>query len=352
MSSAADNLSLVLYPTKELKLENRPVPVPKDNEVLISIHCTGVCCTDIHLWSWGRVANINVETPTVIGHESSGTVVQVGKNVKKFKIGDRVVIDTSDPCLDCNRCLEGNYHLCASIKCLGLPPVHGTYARYVTHPAVFCHKIPDNMSYEEGALIEPLSVTVHACRRGKVTGGDKILICGAGTIGVLTMLTARSMGATKICVTDIRQDRLDFAKKLGADHVLLADPDSNICAQRVRELLGDFPDVSLDCCGFEATLRVAMKATKPRGAVVVIGIGPGEAKLPIAETMYKEIDLIGVNRFPNCYPRAIDLVASGAINVKPLITHRFKLEQAIEALKLLKEEKPGTVKVMIHCQKS
>lgn len=350
MSSTKDNLSLVLYPSKELKLENRPIPKPKDNELLIKINCTGVCGTDIHLWAWGGVAGLKIKDPLVIGHESSGTVVQIGKNVKNFKIGDRVVIETSDPCHNCIRCLEGNYHLCPVIRKLGLPPDHGTYTRYVAHPALFCFKIPDNVSFEEGALIEPLSVTVHACRRGRVTGGDKVLICGAGPVGLLTVLTAKSMGATNICITDIRQDRLNFAKKLGADHVLLADSDSNICAQQVKELLGDFADVSLDCCGFEATLRVAMKATKPRGTVVVVGIGPENVNLPIAETMFNEVDIVGVNRFPNCYQRAIDLVASGAINVRPLVTHRFKLEEAVEALKFLKEEKPGTIKVMIHCE--
>lgn len=351
MAHKEKNLSLVLYPSKELVLEQGEVPKPKDDEALIAVKYTGICATDIHLWSWGQVAEIKVDQPTIMGHESSGIVLAVGKDVKNVKPGDRVTIETSNSCYKCAVCLEGNYHLCADQKPLGLPPTSGTYSRYITQVAHFVYKLPDNMSLEEGALMEPLSIAVHACRRGRVTGGDKVLICGAGPIGLLTMMTARAYGATEICVMDIRQDRLDFAKKMGADHVILADPDTEITVQRVHKSMGAPPNVTLDCCGFEATIRVAMLATKPRGVVVVVGLGSGDMKVPLVTAMWREIDIIGVNRSPNTFDRAISLVSSGAVKVKPLITHRFKLEQAIEALKFVKEGSAGIVKVLVECQK-
>ncbi|XP_023213901.1 sorbitol dehydrogenase-like [Centruroides sculpturatus] len=349
MSVRGENLSLVLHPSQKLTLEKSDIPEPKETEVLIAIRCTGICASDIHMWAWGELAKMKTVTPTVLGHESSGTVVKVGKSVKNFKAGDRVVIETSGPCLGCPLCLEGNYHLCPDLKRLGACPHDGTFTRYITHSAQFCYKLPDKLTFEEGALVEPLAVALHACRRGRVTGGDKVLICGAGAIGLLTMLTAKAFGATRICVTDVRKDRLEFAKKLGADCTVLADPDDDVCVRRVVESLGANPDVSLDCCGFQATVTVALKATKPRGVVVVVGIGPGDSKLPLPETMLKEVDIVGVNRYPNCYQRAIDLLESGAVNGLPVITHSFKLEEAIEAFEFVKREVPGTVKTMIRC---
>lgn len=350
MSGLKENISLVLHPSRELKLEKRKIRQPTDEEVLIAIEWTGICGSDIHVWSRGEIAKMKNNQSTVLGHESSGTVIAVGKNVDNLKIGDRVAIETSGPCLKCRLCLEGNYHLCPTLIRLGLCPYDGTFARYLVHSAQFCFKLPDKLSLEEGALIEPLSVAVHACRRGKVTGGDHVLVCGAGPIGLLTMLAARAMGASKICVTDVKKDRLDLAKKLGANWVLMADTDSDVCAQSVIGLMGAAPDVSFDCCGLEATLSVALKATKPRGSVVVVGIGPSDPKLPLSEAMLKEVAILGVNRYPNCYPRAIELVESGLVDVNPLITHRFPLEDAEQAFNFVRKEVPGTVKTLIRCQ--
>ncbi|GBP58174.1 Sorbitol dehydrogenase [Eumeta japonica] len=230
-----------------------------------------------------------------------GGSVKVGSKVKNLSVGDRVAVEPGVPCRRCDFCRTGRYHLCPDIAFCATPPVHGNLVRYYKHAADFCYKLPDHVTMEEGALLEPLSVGVHACRRGGVGAGCSVLVLGAGPVGLLTMLAARAMGATDILITDIVQSRLDFARSLGANHTLLvsAQSDEAELVMRVHELLGGHPEVSIDCSGAEATVRLGLLATKSGGVVVLVGMGKPELTVPLAGTVAREVDIRGIFRYVN-----------------------------------------------------
>jgi L-iditol 2-dehydrogenase len=285
----------------------------------------------------------------VVGHESSGKVIKVGPNVKNLQEGDRVTIEPGVPCRRCDHCKTGRYNLCADVIFLATPPVHGSLARYHTHAADFCFKLPDHVTYEEGAFCEPLSVGVHACRRAGVTIGSNVLITGAGPIGLVSMLAAKAMGADSIIMIDISQSRLDFAKKLGANHVLLADSDSQKTAEQVIATLGSMPNISIECSGAESSIQTTFYATVSGGVVVLVGLGRPLASLPIVNAAVREIDIRGVFRYANCYPAALSLIATGRIDVKPMITHRYNINESVQAFEMA--ESGQAIKVMIQCGK-
>lgn len=342
-----ENIALVLHKIDDLRLEPVPINEPKDGEVLLEMQSVGICGSDVHYWKNGCIGDFIVRAPMILGHESAGRVIKVGPNVKHLKEGDRVTIEPGVPCRRCDFCKVGRYNLCPDVVFLATPPVHGSIARYHTHAADFCYKLPDHVSYEEGAFCEPLSVGVHACRRAGVTIGSKVLITGAGPIGLVSMLVAKSMGAETIIMTDISQARLDFAKKVGANHILVADSDPQKTAKQVEETLGSMPNVSIECSGAESSIQTTFYATLSGGVVVLVGLGRPMVTLPIVNAAVREIDIRGIFRYANCYPAALSLIASRLIDVKPLITHRFTIQEAVQAFEMAESGK--AIKVMIRC---
>jgi len=270
----------------------------------------------------------------VLGHESAGTVIKLGPGVTKLKVGDRVAMEPGIPCRRCEVCTTGKYNLCQDVVFFATPPGNGTLTRVISHDEDFCFKLPDHVSHEEGALLEPLNVGVHACKRAGVTVGKKVLVSGAGPIGLLTMMSARAYGASAVAITDISQMRLDFAKEVGADHAVLADtPDGREMADKIISALGGQPDISIECSGAESAVRMAIFATKPGGVFTVIGHGKPDISIPMVNTVAKELDIRGSFRYCNDYQSGLDLVASGRVDVKKLITHRYTLEQTEDAYK-------------------
>lgn len=345
-----ENLSAILHTVNDLRLENRPIPQPKENEVLLRMDKVGICGSDVHYWVNGRIGDFVVTKPMVLGHEAAGVVQEVGKGVTHLKAGDRVAIEPGVPCRTCDYCKGGRYNLCLEMAFCATPPFDGNLARFYTHAADFCYKLPDHMTMEEGALLEPLSVAVHACRRAGVTIGQKILICGAGPIGLVCLLTAKAMGASTVIITDISESRLEVAKTLGTDHTLLVGQnDAETLAQQVAEKLGSLSDVTIECSGAESSIRLAIFGTRSGGVVVLVGLGQAEIKVPIVNAAVREVDIRGIFRYANCYPTALQLVATGLVNVKPLITHRFTLEETVKAFETARAAAAGTIKVMISC---
>lgn len=271
--------------------------------------------------------------------------------MKNLKTGDRVAIEPGVPCRLCDHCKNGRYNLCPEMIFCATPPYDGNLARFYAHAADFCYKLPDHVTMEEGALLEPLSVGVHACRRAGVGLGSEVLILGAGPIGLVTLLTAKAMGATNITITDMLPNRLVAAKSLGATSTLLFEKGSveteNV--RRIHELMGGAPDKTIDCSGAEATARMAILATRSGGCVVLVGMGAPEATLPLVNGLVREVDIRGVFRYCNDYPGALALVASGAVNVKPLITHHFDIKETAEAFNTSRHGLGNAIKVMIHC---
>jgi len=347
-----DNLTAVLYGIEDLRLENQKIPEINDDEVLLEMDCVGICGSDVHYLVHGRIGDFIVKAPMIIGHEASGIVRKLGKNVKNLSPGDRVAIEPGVSCRVCEFCKTGKYNLCPEMKFCATPPYDGNLRRFYAHAADFCFKLPDHVTMEEGALLEPLSVGVHACRQAKVTLGDVVLILGAGPIGLVTLLTAKDMGATKVIITDLIQSRLDVAKELGADYTLLIkkeDTEDGLVS-KIHSLLGTEPNKSIDCSGAEATNRLGLQATKSGGVFAIVGCGPPEVKLPMVRAMIREIDIRGVFRYANDYSAALALVAGGNANVKRLVTHHFDITDTADAFKASRYGTDGAIKVMIHCQ--
>ncbi|XP_071964107.1 sorbitol dehydrogenase-like [Antedon mediterranea] len=345
------NLSAILKKQGELVLEDTPIPKPGKNEVQIRMQRVGICGSDVHYWTHGRIGHFIVEAPMILGHESSGIVSEVGEGVQHLKTGDRVAIEPGVPCRMCEFCKKGRYNLCHDMVFCATPPVDGSLRRFYTHASDFCYKLPDHVSMEEGALLEPLSVAVHACRRAGVTLGNNVLICGAGPIGLMSMIVAKAMGAAVIAITDIDEGRLNKAKELGVNYTVKVDSrDGKVMAAKIEEIMGCQPDVTIECSGAEPSVQTSVYATKSGGMVVLVGMGPNEMlSAPLINAGVREVDIRGIFRYANCYPIALSMIASGQVNVKPLITHHFDLEKTMDAFETAKTGAGGAIKVMIHC---
>ncbi|KAK9881029.1 hypothetical protein WA026_014371 [Henosepilachna vigintioctopunctata] len=350
---AKDNLSAVLYGIEDLRLEQRSIPTPKNDEVLIKVEVVGICGSDVHYYRYGKLRYKEVKKPMLMGHEASGQVVEVGKNVTHLKIGDRVAIEPGIACGSCNFCKQGKYNLCLTMQFCATPPVDGNLTRYYCHSARFCHKLPDNLSFEDGALLEPLAVGVHGCRRGKVTVGSVVLIMGAGPIGLVTLLSAKSFGASKVIILDLVDNRLQVAKQLGADYVLTIEKhmSEDDIVRKIQKILGESPTISFDCSGSEICVRIVLKVTKRGGTAVLIGMGKLEQTVPLSTALFQEIDVIGGYRYCNDYPTAIEFLKTGRINVQPLITHKFKIEDTLQAYETAISGKDNPIKILIYPNK-
>ena len=287
----------------------------------------------------------------VLGHESAGVVVAKHPSVTTHSVGDRVAIEPNIICGECEPCLTGKYNGCVSVEFRSTPPVAGLLRRYVNHPAVWCHKIGD-MTYEDGALLEPLSVALAGMQRANITLGDSVLVCGAGPIGLVTLACVKAAGAEPIVITDIDEGRLAFAKQfcpsVRTHKVEFSDTPEQSAEKVVALADGVEPAVVMECTGVESSISGGIHAAKFGGKVFVIGVGRPEIKIPFMRLSTREVDLQFQYRYANTWPRAIRLLRGGVIDLKSLVTHRFKLEDAIEAFKVAADAKQGGIKVMIQ----
>ncbi|GIJ83419.1 hypothetical protein Asppvi_002239 [Aspergillus pseudoviridinutans] len=330
----------------------------KPGEVTIEVRSTGICGSDVHFWHAGCIGPMIVEGDHILGHESAGQVIAVASDVTSLKPGDRVAIEPNIPCHACEPCLTGRYNGCLNVAFLSTPPVDGLLRRYVNHPAVWCHKIGD-MSFEDGALLEPLSVSLAAIERSGLRLGDPCLITGAGPIGLITLLSAKAAGATPLVITDIDEGRLEFAKSLVPEvrtykvqFGLSAEEQANAIVNVFNDGQGSGPDalrprLALECTGVESSVASAIWSVKFGGKVFVIGVGKNEMTIPFMRLSTQEIDLQYQYRYCNTWPRAIRLVQNGVINLKRLVTHRFALEDALKAFETAADPKTGAIKVQI-----
>jgi len=336
-----------LYKPGDVRIEKIDIPKIETNEVLIEIKAVGICGSDIHYFKHGNIGNCIVKEPLILGHEAAGEIVEVGENVKNWKAGDRVTIEPGVPCRKCNFCKEGRYNLCKDVIFMATPPVNGAFTEYIAYPGDFLFRLPDNLSYEEGAMMEPLSVGVYSAKRGKVEPGKTVAILGMGTIGLVTLQAARAFGASQIIVTDIEQSRLDFAKKLGADYTLNAREDINIL-NKINNIAQRGVDVAIEAAGEVITCQQAISMVKKGGTVVLIGQSEkNKFDLDVNSIITKELDIKGIFRYANMYQTCIDLVNSKKINVKNMVSKHFNLDETLQALKYADENKANSIKTMI-----
>lgn len=349
-----DNLSVVIHQKNDLRVEQSALPgEPGPYEVQLASHTVGICGSDVHFWKDGKIDKWVINEPIVTGHESSATVVKVGSLVKNIKVGDRVSVEPGIGCMSCNVCKNGFYNLCEDVIFHGVPPTGGSLRRYYNHNSAFVHKLPDNMSYAEGALMEPLAVAVYACKRANIIDGgqQKVMVTGAGPVGLLTALSAKALGAQDVCILDINENRLKFAQEMGIKKTLLINTklDTEPLADQVIGLLGDSPDVTLECSGAESSLNLAIYVTKDGGNVIMVGLNHRKVNVSLSSAACREVNLLGIKRYRHSFQLAIHLVSSGKLDVKPLITHRYKLENALEAFETASSLTSGAIKVQIEC---
>jgi len=292
-----------------------------------------------------------VRQPNILGHESAGVIVACGSGVSHVAVGDRVAIEPGIPCRKptCAQCSTGRYNGCTEIEFASTPPFNGTLRRYFTHPAAYVFRLPPTMSFEEGALLEPLSVALAGLERANVRLGDPLLICGAGPIGIITLIVARAAGACPIVITDIDRSRLDFAESIlpTVRTVQIVSSDSESSATEVVSALGMQPAIAIDCTGVESSIATAISSVAFGGTVFVIGVGRSEQKIPFMTLSTREIDLKFQYRYSNTWPKAIRLVSDGVINLKQLVTHRYSLEDAMSAFEVASDPNSRSIKVQI-----
>ena len=285
----------------------------------------------------------------ILGHESAGEIIAVHDSVTNLKPGDRVAIEPNIICNACEPCLTGRYNGCLGVKFLSTPPIPGLLRRYVPHPAIWCHKI-GNMSYENGALLEPLSVALAGIQRAKIALGDPVLVCGAGPIGLITLACCGAAGTEPLVATDIDEGRLKFAKELvprARTYKVERGKTPEQCGSDIRELAGPI-NVAMECTGVESSVASAIYSVKFGGKVFVIGVGKDQMTLPFMRLSTEEIDLQFQYRYSNTWPRAIRLLESGVVDLTKLITHRFDIEDAVNAFNTAADPKTGAIKVQIQ----
>lgn len=315
----------VLRGPGDVVIEERPRPRPGPGQVLVRVLSVGVCGSDTHYYDHGRIGRFVVEAPLVLGHEASGEVVEVGPGGTAAVVGQRVSIEPGVPDLTCRQCLSGRYNLCPDMRFFATPPVDGAFAEYVAVHAAFAHPVPDGIGDDAAALLEPLSVGVWACRKGRVTAGSRVLITGAGPIGLVSVQTAIAFGATEVVVSDVNPARLALARELGATSVLDARETSVTALDRP-------PEVLLECSGHPPAIGEAISALDRAGRAVLVGMGGAEIPLPLSVVQEREIELTGTFRYANTWPTAIALVASGRVDLDRLVTGTYRLEEAEQAL--------------------
>ena len=339
MSIPSTMRASVLTGPKTIELREVEIPVPQRGQVLVRVTAVGVCGSDTHFYQTGAIGDIVVRGPIVLGHETGGQIVAVGDGVDPARVGARVAVEPQTPCRRCDYCKRGAYHLCPNVEFYGAWPVDGSFSEYALVDDDFAYAIPESMTDEQAALVEPVSVAVHAARRGSVTVGDRVLVTGAGPIGMLTAQVARAFGATEVVISDPVAHRREFALAHGSDVAL--DP-------MTADLDGysEHFDVYLDASGNADAILSALPTVRCGGSVVLVGMGVEHLDVPIATLQHREITLTGTFRYVNTWPAAIELVASGAIDVAPLVTGRYGLQDVEEALMKAITD-PAAIKTMI-----
>jgi len=326
----------VLAEPGRIEMELRPVPTPQPGDVLIRVSSVGVCGSDTHYYRHGRVGGFVVNAPLVLGHEAAGTIVGVGDSVDPARIGQRVSIEPQRPDPDSSETRRGHYNLCPQMRFFATPPVDGALCEYVTIGADFAHPVPDSMSDDAAALCEPLSVGIAAIRKAELDGRSRVLIAGAGPIGIVMTQLARAYGATEIVVSDPDPARRDRAMTFGATTVI--DP--------TRDGTDDLAvDAFIDASGAAAAVAAGIRAVRPAGRVVLVGSGAESMELPTQLIQNRELVLTGVFRYANTWPTAIALVETGRVDLDAMVTARFPLEKAAEALD--SDRIPGSVKSVV-----
>jgi L-iditol 2-dehydrogenase len=328
-----------LIEPQQVAVRPAAVPEPGPHQVLVEVAAVGICGSDVHYFDHGRIADFVVTEPLVLGHEASGTIRAVGVEVTDRTPGQRVALEPQETCGRCKQCLSGRYNLCPQVRFFATPPVHGAFAQYVLLDDMRAHPVPDELSDEAAALIEPLSVAVWAAQKVGVAPGDRVLVIGAGPIGLLCADVARARGAAWVAVSDTNVHRLAVAADRGASQTI------NVATESLLD--GVEPvDVVLECSGATPAVQSAFTIAAPAARIVLVGLGAPAIELPVATIQIKELTVTGTFRYANTYPTAIALAATGRVDLKAIMSQRFGLDETDAALRAGRED-PESVKPLV-----
>lgn len=318
---------------------------PRD--VRIALKTVGICGSDVHYYTHGRIGPFVVEQPLVLGHEASGVVSEVGADVTHLAPGDRVCMEPGIPDPHSKAARLGMYNLDPAVRFWATPPVHGVLRPSVVHPADFTFKLPNSVSFAEGAMVEPLAVGMHASIKARLKPGDLAVVLGAGPIGMVTALSALAGGCSRVIIADTQQPKLDLAATLGPIHVVNVTRES--VADAARALSGGWgADVVFECSGSEAAFAGLFEPLCPGGCVVLVGMPLQPVAYDVVAAQVKEARVEHVFRYAHVYPRALALMGSGRIDVKPLITDTFGFEDSVRAFDFAAQMPPASVKAQIE----
>jgi D-xylulose reductase len=339
--------ALVLEKKGELAIREIKLPtVVGPEDVKIAIHTVGVCGSDVHYYTHGGIGDYIVRKPMVLGHEGAGTIIEVGAAVTNLKIGDRVCMEPGIPNLSSKASKLGIYNVDPEVTFWATPPVHGILTPEVIHPAAFTYRLPDNVSFAEGAMIEPFAVGMHSAARARITPGDVAVVIGAGTIGMMVALAALAGGCSKVIISDISSEKLAIAG--GYDGIIPVDVRTVNLADEVATHTDNWgADVVFEASGAPKVFDDILKVVRPGGALVLVGLPPDRVLLDVNGAIAREIRIETVFRYANVFDRALALIASGKVDLKPLISETFAFSESIKAFERAAEGRPADIKLQI-----
>lgn len=341
--------ALVLESKLNLSLRDFPIETEAQvgpHDLRIKMHTVGICGSDVHYYTHGRIADFVVRQPMILGHEASGTVIETGSAVTTLQVGDRVCMEPGIPDPNSRATRLGLYNIDPAVRFWATPPVHGILRPSVVHPEAFTFKLPDNVSFAEGAMVEPLAVGVHAATKAQIKPGDVALVSGAGPIGLVTALAALAAGCARVYVTDLDDTKLAIAANLSSAITALnvkSDPQAQIMAATG----GWGVEVVFECSGAMRAASGVFDALAPGGRVVFVGITPEPFPYDLGKAMVREARVEHVFRYAHVFPRCVGLMSSGAIDVKPLITRSFDFADGVKAFEIAASAPQGQVKMQI-----
>jgi len=341
-------IALVLERKGELALRNIDLPqTVGPDDVKIDIHTVGVCGSDVHYYTHGAIGSFVVREPMVLGHEAAGTIVAVGANVTNLKVGDRVCMEPGVPNMNSRATKLGIYNVDPDVRFWATPPIHGVLTPEAVHPAAFTYKLPDNVSFAEGAMVEPFAVGLQAATRAHITPGDVGLVIGCGPIGIMTALAALAGGCSRVYISDLSAPKLAIAGQYAGVHPV------DITQAKLSDVIATETenwgvDVIFEASGSPRAYDGIFDLLRPGGTLVLIGMPVEQTKFDVPAAIIKEARIETVFRYANNFDRAINLIASGKVDLKPLISDTFDFAQSIEAFDRAAKGLPEDVKLQIR----
>ena len=341
--------SLVLEKRNDLSLRDFPISESlSPHDARIKPRFVGICGSDVHYFTHGSIGDFVVREPMILGHEASGIVTEVGAEVTNLKPGDRVCMEPGVPDFMSWETLAGMYNLDPEVRFWATPPIHGCLRESVVHPASLTFKLPDNVSLEEGALMEPMAVGVYSAKVARIEPGDTALVFGAGTIGIVTALAALASGCASVILTDVKGAKLNVVRKHFSKNILCVNSLEESLAEAVSGMAPEGMDIVFEASGNPQVLASFTKYLRPGGRAVLIGMPAEPAAIDVVGAQTKEITMSTIFRYRNMYPRALRMISAGTLNVKPLITHRYAFADSVKAFDFAATAPEDAIKIMIE----